>query len=311
MSTPALVVAASIPYRTIRHHAYAGFAVSVALLAAVYLFSARWGSRRWIPLGLMQFQPSELAKMAFAIWGAHLLAARRMEQATLRQMLVPLLPAAALALTLIFMLWIAVSNLGSGKREANWVEPPLGQKLRALAALVPPAVIFGIVMGSIYAGFATPTESAAIGVIVALIMAALMRQLSVDFFTRCFINTARTTGMVLLAGARLARWYLVCFELGCLAAAVFLTWLQTQSLYVIGALCIWCMCVWAVTIPIVVVTTARTLSAGAFGDGARRVVRLIGDWKIAVIAIWYLVVITAIALRFYREFALMWFGIAL
>ena len=37
----------------------------------------------------------------------------------------------------------------------------------------------------------------------------------------------------------------------------------------------------------------------------------IGDWKIAVIAIWYLVVITAIALRFYREFALMWFGIAL
>ena len=78
---------------------------------------------------------------------------------------------------------------------------------------------------------------------------------------------AGTTGMVLLAGARLARWYLVGFEVGCLAAAVFITWLQTQSLYVIGALCIWCMCVWAVTIPIVVVTTAHTLSAGAFGDG--------------------------------------------
>jgi uncharacterized membrane protein len=122
---------------------------------------------------------------------------------------------------------------------------------------------------------------------------------------------AGTTGMVLLAGARLSRWYLIGFELGCLAAAVFITWLQTQSLYVIGALCIWCMCVWAVTIPIVVVTTARTLSAGAFGDGARRVGRAIDDWKIAVIAIWYLLVITAIALRFYREFALMWFGVAL
>lgn len=122
---------------------------------------------------------------------------------------------------------------------------------------------------------------------------------------------AGTTGMVLLAGARLARWYLVCFEVGCLAAAVFITWLQTQSLYVIGALCIWCMCVWAVIIPIVVVTTAHTLAAGAFGDGARRVGRLIGDWKVAVIAIWYLVVITAIALRFYREFALMWFGVSL
>ncbi len=122
---------------------------------------------------------------------------------------------------------------------------------------------------------------------------------------------AGTTGMVLLGGARLARWYLVCFEIGCLAAAVFITWLQTQSLYVIGALCIWCMCVWAVTIPIVVVTTARTFSAGAFGDGARRIGRVIDDWKITVIAIWYLAVITAIALRFYREFALMWFGIGL
>ena len=62
---------------------------------------------------------------------------------------------------------------------------------------------------------------------------------------------AGTTGMVLLAGARLARWYLACFEVGCLLAVIFLTWLQAQTLYVIGALCIWCMCVWAVTIPIV------------------------------------------------------------
>ena len=122
---------------------------------------------------------------------------------------------------------------------------------------------------------------------------------------------AGTTGMVLLAGARLSRWYLVAFELACLLAAVFITWLQTQTLYVIGALCILCMCVWAVTIPVVVVTTARTVSAGAFGDGARRLGRALDDWKIAVIAIWYLAVITAIALRFYREFALMWFGIAL
>ena len=46
-------------------------------------------------------QPSELAKIALAIWGAHLLAARRMEQASLREMLVPLVPAAVIALALI------------------------------------------------------------------------------------------------------------------------------------------------------------------------------------------------------------------
>ena len=44
---------------------------------------------------------------------------------------------------------------------------PRAEKLRLLRHLVPPAVIFGIVMGSIYGGLATPTESAALGVIAA------------------------------------------------------------------------------------------------------------------------------------------------
>ena len=53
-------------------------------------------------------QPSELAKIAFAIWGAHLLAARRMERASLREMLIPLVPAAVIALALI----VAQPDLG-------------------------------------------------------------------------------------------------------------------------------------------------------------------------------------------------------
>jgi cell division protein FtsW len=53
-------------------------------------------------------QPSELAKIAFAIWGAHLLAARRMERATLKEMLIPLVPAAVIALALI----VAQPDLG-------------------------------------------------------------------------------------------------------------------------------------------------------------------------------------------------------
>jgi cell division protein FtsW len=53
-------------------------------------------------------QPSELTKIAFAVWGSHLLAARRMERASLREMLVPLLPAAVIALALI----VAQPDLG-------------------------------------------------------------------------------------------------------------------------------------------------------------------------------------------------------
>lgn len=101
-----------------------------------------------------------------------------------------------LLLTACFMIYIAISNWSDHKPATNVI--PLGVKLRALKALIPPTIIFGIVMGSIYAGIATPTESAALGVVAALIMAGVDKHLSVDFFNRCFMNTAKTTGMVLM-----------------------------------------------------------------------------------------------------------------
>ncbi len=66
------------------------------------------GSRGWFVVAGFSMQPSELAKIAFAIWGAHLLAARRMERASLREMLIPLVPAAVIALALI----VAQPDLG-------------------------------------------------------------------------------------------------------------------------------------------------------------------------------------------------------
>jgi hypothetical protein len=120
-----------------------------------------------------------------------------------------------------------------------------------------------------------------------------------------------TSGVVGLAAARLPRWYHQGLQVGVLAAAVFITWLQTQSLYVIGALCLWCMLVWAVTIPVVVTVTLHNAAAGHLG---RRLVspgRRLRPYVVTVTAIWYLVVVTAIGLRFYREFALFWFGVAL
>ena len=44
----------------------------------------------------------------------------------------------------------------------------LPQRMRLLVHLLPPAVVFAVVMGSIYTGLATATESAALGVVVAL-----------------------------------------------------------------------------------------------------------------------------------------------
>jgi len=101
-------------------------------------------------------------------------------------------------LTLLFMLYIAGRSTFSDKGKTIEMAVPLSVKLRTSRHLVPPVVIFVIVMGSIYMGLATPTESAAIGVVVALAFAAGAGCLSFEFLQNCFVHTARTTGMVLL-----------------------------------------------------------------------------------------------------------------
>ncbi len=62
---PAMFLATLVPYRVFRHSCYLWFGASLALLALVYFFPPKWGSRRWIPLLLMNFQPSEMAKLAY------------------------------------------------------------------------------------------------------------------------------------------------------------------------------------------------------------------------------------------------------
>jgi cell division protein FtsW (lipid II flippase) len=64
LAVPALFLATFVPYRSLRHSSYLWLAVSLGLLGIVYVFPAKWGSRRWVPLGPMNFQPSELAKLA-------------------------------------------------------------------------------------------------------------------------------------------------------------------------------------------------------------------------------------------------------
>lgn len=125
------------------------------------------------------------------------------------------------------------------------------------------------------------------------------------------------SGMAILAGARFAPWYWVGMQLGLTFAGGFITWLQTQSLWVIGALCLWCMVVWATTIPLIVLTTSFALANGQWFKGqgvdsrGRRFGRWMHDYRWTIIALWYLAIIAAIAATFYREFAFMWFGIVL
>ncbi len=102
-----------------------------------------------------------------------------------------------LLLTGCFMLWIWISSVMSGdvKREER---VPLAQRIATLRHLVPPLVVFGIVMGSLYFGIATTTESAALGVLAALFFVWRSGQLSTEVLRTCFVSTARVSGMILL-----------------------------------------------------------------------------------------------------------------
>ena len=73
-----------------------------------------------------------------------------------------------------------------------------GERLRALPALLPPLGIFAVVVGSIYAGLATPTEAASLGVIAALLLAAFNRKLSLSMLRGALEGTMRTTAMIML-----------------------------------------------------------------------------------------------------------------
>jgi tripartite ATP-independent transporter DctM subunit len=102
-----------------------------------------------------------------------------------------------LLLTALFSLYIFVAHRNAGAADTA-PDVPLAQKLRLLRHLLPPAAIFLVVMGSIYGGLATPTESAALGVMVALFFVWRQGRLSLALMEHCFRQSARTTGMVVL-----------------------------------------------------------------------------------------------------------------
>ncbi len=102
-------------------------------------------------------------------------------------------------MTLIFMGTIVLICLWrpelAGAREP---ESPLSEKLARLVHLLPPLVVFAVVMGSIYTGWATVTESAALGVICVLPIAWLYGKLSVRMLHDCFRATMKLTAMSIL-----------------------------------------------------------------------------------------------------------------
>ncbi|WP_064745465.1 putative lipid II flippase FtsW [Pseudonocardia acaciae] len=124
--------------RTLRALAPTVLVVSVVLLALVLvpgIGHVRGGARSWFVLPLISIQPSELAKIAMALWGAHVLAARQRTLGNWRQALSPVLPVGLVLLTLI----VVEPDLGTAVSLGIVVFALLffaGAPLRLLAALL-------------------------------------------------------------------------------------------------------------------------------------------------------------------------------
>ncbi len=99
----AFMVALHLPVRLLRRVSLASVVVALGLLVAVLvpgIGTAGGGGQRWIGIGPITLQPSEIVKVALILWGAHLLADRG-ANASMKHLVLPLVPVALLVAGLI------------------------------------------------------------------------------------------------------------------------------------------------------------------------------------------------------------------
>ena len=133
MGLVALVVLSRIDFHRLRYATETLLAVTFFLLVAVLAIgTAVNGARRWIPVGIMNFQPSELAKLVLALWTASLLARRPAPQ-TLGELAKPIGVVVGSACALI----LVEPDLGTAIAIAIMVSAILvvsGTRIRLLAS---------------------------------------------------------------------------------------------------------------------------------------------------------------------------------
>ena len=94
---------------------------------------------------------------------------------------------------IIMAICVVRPSLGGRRVETDW-----RRRIGLLPDLLPPIFLFLLVVGSIYAGLATPTESAALGVVGAMALAAARKRLSIAIMIEAIEGTVMTTGFIMI-----------------------------------------------------------------------------------------------------------------
>lgn len=108
-------------------------------------------------------------------------------------------------------------------------------------------------------------------------------------------------GLAILAGGQFHRWFWRLIQIGMTLALAFVSWLQFESLYRIGALCLFCMVVWAVTGPLFWYTTLFNFQNGHLPTPRRLhgAVAFAQHYRLEILVIWFLLIVGLILKRFW------------
>jgi C4-dicarboxylate transporter DctM subunit len=102
-----------------------------------------------------------------------------------------------LLLSLAFMVVVLVACTIKPSWGGQRLRASLRSCIASLVHLVPPLGIFLVVVGSIYAGIATPTEAASLGVVAGLGLAAANRALNWPMLREALLGTMKSTAMIM------------------------------------------------------------------------------------------------------------------
>ncbi|WP_306151385.1 TRAP transporter large permease [Roseovarius sp. MMSF_3281] len=139
---------------------------------------------------------------------------------------------------------------------------PMAEMLRALVHLIPIILLFTVIIGTIYKGWATPTEAAAVGVAGAVVIAAVFGGVSTRMFYESILGTVKITSMIMLVvlGASFLNFTLASAGLGNelrqfldgLGLTPLMTILVIVGIYIVLGFFIETLSLMVVTIPIIV-----------------------------------------------------------
>ncbi len=113
-----------------------------------------------------------------------------------RLFLAGLVPGLLLALAFVLvtaLICIVRPSLGGERRTF-----PLNEMLAALGGLIPIILLFAVIIGTIYKGWATPTEAAAVGVAGAFAIALAFGGVSFRMLRESLTGTVKITSMIML-----------------------------------------------------------------------------------------------------------------